>query len=71
MPLQEDTQARLGALFLPDADAVLAPTSALFFNDAPWLAEAGARLVHPTVPLDLAEAMNAQSLRDHHQARKS
>ena len=60
-----------GILFLPDSDAILAPTSALFFNDAPWLAEADARLVHPDISLDLAEAMLAQSLRDHHQERPS
>lgn len=58
----------LGVLFLPDAAAVLAPTSSLFFNDAPWLVETGGtRLVHPAIPLPLSEAMNAQSLRFHHQ----
>ena len=65
---QEETPTRLGVLFLPDATAVLAPTPSLFFNDAPWLVEAGgARLVHPVIPLPLAEAMNTQSLRIHHQ----
>jgi len=65
---QDDSAtAPAGPLYLPDAAGVLAPTTALFFNDAPWLEDAGARLVHESVRNAVAEALHVQSLRFHHE----
>ena len=67
---QDDAAAApSGPLYLPDAAGVLAPTTALFFNDAPWLEDTGARLVHVSVSNDVAEALHVQSLRFHHEVR--
>lgn len=49
---------------------MLAPATALFFNDAPWLEDTGARLVHETISNDVAEALHVQSLRFHHEVRR-
>jgi hypothetical protein len=38
-----------------------------FFDDAPWLAGGGQRLVHADIPKQVAEALGCQSLRYHHQ----
>ena len=68
MSAQDDAAtAPPGPLYLPDAAGVLAPATALFFNDAPWLEDTGARLVHSTVSNDVAEALHVQSLRFHHE----
>lgn len=57
------------AIALPDADGIFEPPTLLCVNDAAWLPSDGVRLVHPAVPLHAAEALGAQSLRFHHQAR--
>ena len=70
MLLQDDAaMAPPGPLYLPDAAGVLAPTTSLFFNDAPWLEDTGARLVHESVRNAVAEALHVQSLRFHHEVR--
>lgn len=43
----------------------------IFFDDAPWLAGSGQRMVHPDVPNGVAEALGCQSLRYHHQVDSS
>ncbi|BDA44284.1 probable Sacsin [Coccomyxa sp. Obi] len=54
-------------VWLPDNEHVMAVSRHIFFDDAPWLAGSGQRLVHPDIPNDVAEALGAQSLRYHHQ----
>jgi hypothetical protein len=55
------------AVYLPDSDGVLAHATALHYNDADWLGGDGLRLIHPDIPLDLAETLGVVSLRLHHQ----
>ena len=64
--LQRQKRARHRA-FLPDVGGVMAPSSALYVNDAVWLVGRDTRLVHPDVPMDVARELNARSLRQHHQ----
>ncbi len=54
-------------VWLPDSEGLMVPSRHIFFDDAPWLAGSGQRLVHPDIPNDVAEALGAQSLRYHHQ----
>lgn len=65
--MQVDEITPAGPLYLPDAAGVLAPTTELFANDAPWLEDTGARLVHASVSNEVAEALHVQSLRFHHE----
>jgi len=54
--------------YLPDSFGVLAPASALLYNDAPWLPhQEDQRMVHQDVVAEIATALGAQSLRYHHQ----
>lgn len=54
--------------YLPDSLNVLAPASALMYNDAPWLPhQEDQRMVHQDVAAEIATALGAQSLRYHHQ----
>ncbi|KAL4545625.1 hypothetical protein Ndes2526B_g00282 [Nannochloris sp. 'desiccata'] len=54
--------------YLPDSFGVLAPASALMYNDAPWLPhKEDQRMVHQDVAAEIATALGAQSLRYHHQ----
>lgn len=54
-------------LQLPDAAGVMAPAGSLFVDDAPWLGREGLRMVHPSLPPEVAQPLGAQSLRYHHQ----
>ena len=58
-------------VWLPDSEGVMALSRHIFFDDAPWLAGGGQRLVHRGIPNGVAEALGCQSLRYHHQVCSS